>query len=86
MVDLLDLCAKDATQRDDLDGLRRIVERTIELDPYDDARYLRVASALLAQGRRGEALSVVNRARSAFAELGLEPPARLLNLERSIVA
>jgi hypothetical protein len=39
-----------------------------------------------AQGRRGEALSVVNRARSAFAELGLERPDRLLNLERSIVA
>lgn len=86
MVDMLDLCAKDATERDDLDGLRGIVERAIELDPYDDARYLRVASALMQQGRRGEALSFVNRARSALAELGLDPPARLLDLEQSIVA
>jgi hypothetical protein len=32
MLDLLDLCAKEAADRDDLDGLRRIVERAIEVD------------------------------------------------------
>jgi DNA-binding SARP family transcriptional activator len=86
MLDLLDLCASEAAQRGDLDGLRRIVERTIEFAPYDDLRYLRAASTLLQQGRRGEALSVVHRARSAFAEIGMEPPGPLLDLERSIVA
>ena len=86
LLDLLDLCASEAARRGDLDGLRRIVERTIEFAPYDDVRYLRAASTLLAQGRRGEALSVVHRARSAFAEIGLEPPPPLLDLERSIVA
>ncbi len=40
----------------------------------------------LQQGRRGEALTVVRRARSALAELGLEPTRPLLDLERSIVA
>lgn len=85
MLDLLDLCAKEAAQRGDLDSLRRTVERTIELDPYDDSRYLQVASALLEQGRRGEALFVVQRARSAFAEIGLGPPPPLVELERSIV-
>lgn len=86
MLDLLDLCASEAAHRGDLDALRRVVERTIELDPYDDTRYLRAATTLLQQGRRGEALTVVKRARTALAELGLEPPRPLLDLERSIVA
>jgi hypothetical protein len=50
------------------------------------SRYLHAATMLLEQGRRGEALSVVNRSRSAFADIGLEPPMPLLELERSIVA
>ncbi len=86
MLELLDLCATEAARRDDLDALRRTVERTIEFAPYDDVRYLRAASTLLEQGRRGEALAVVHRARSAFAQLGLGPPRSLLELERSIVA
>ena len=86
MLDLLDLCAREAAERGDLDGLRRTVERGIELAPYDDTRYLQAVSALLRQGRRGEALSVVHRARSAFAEIGLQPPPELLDLERSIVS
>ncbi|HTT91654.1 MAG TPA: BTAD domain-containing putative transcriptional regulator [Acidimicrobiales bacterium] len=86
MLELLDLCATEAARRGDLDGLRRAVERTIEFAPYDDVRYLRAASALLEQGRRGEALAVVHRARSAFAQLGLGPPRSLLELEQSIVA
>jgi hypothetical protein len=40
MIGLLDLCAKDAAERGDLDELRRIVEQSIEFNPYDDARYL----------------------------------------------
>jgi DNA-binding SARP family transcriptional activator/ATP/maltotriose-dependent transcriptional regulator MalT len=86
MLDLLDLCATEAARRGDLDALRRVVEQTIAFDPYDDSRYLQAASALVQQGRRGEALTVVERARSALAELGLEPPRPLLDLERSIVA
>jgi DNA-binding SARP family transcriptional activator len=86
MLDLLDLCAEAAAARADLDELRRVVERTIELAPYDDARYLRAASVLLEQGRKGAALAVVRRARAALSELGLEPPLQLIRLERSLVA
>lgn len=86
VLDLLDMCATEAARRGDLDTLRRVVERTIEFAPYDDFGYMRAASALLQQGRRGEALTVVRRARSALAELGLQPTAPLLDLERSIVA
>jgi DNA-binding SARP family transcriptional activator/tetratricopeptide (TPR) repeat protein len=86
MLDLLDMCATETARRGDLDALWRVVERTIEFAPYDDFRYMRAASTLLQQGRRGEALTVVRRARSALAELGLEPTPPLLDLERSIVA
>lgn len=46
-------------------GVRRMVERTIELAPYEDTRYLRAAATLLERDRRAEVLSVVN---------GLAPP------------
>jgi DNA-binding SARP family transcriptional activator len=86
MLRLLDLCADAAAQRGDLDETRRILELTIDLAPYDDERYLRTASTLLEQDRRGAALTVVRRARTVLAELGLPPPRRLLTLEQSIVA
>jgi ATP/maltotriose-dependent transcriptional regulator MalT len=86
MLQLLDLCADAATARGDLDETRRVIELTIDLAPYDDARYLRAAAALLEQGRRGAALTVVRRARAALAELGLQPPPNLISLEETIVA
>ncbi len=86
MLALLDLCADAAAARGDLDETRRVIELTIDLAPYDDARYLRAATALLEQGRRGAALTVVRRARAALAELGLQPPPNLISLEETIVA
>lgn len=86
MLQLLDLCADAAASTGDLDEMRRVVEMTIDLAPYDDERYLRAASLLLEQGRRGAALTVVRRARSSLAELGLEPPLHLLRLEEAITA
>jgi DNA-binding SARP family transcriptional activator len=86
MLQLLDLCADAATARGDLDETRRVIELTIDLAPYDDTRYLRAATTLLEQGRRGAALTVVRRARAALAELGLQPPPNLISLEETIVA
>jgi LuxR family maltose regulon positive regulatory protein len=85
MLDLLDLCADGAVQRGDLDEARRLVQRTIELAPYDDDRYLRVATILSGQGRRGAALSVIRRARSTLATLGLELPPQLVELQDTLV-
>lgn len=85
MVELLDLCARNAAERGDLDEARRMVERTIELAPHDEDRYLRVASILREQGRRGAALSVLRRARSTLAELGVPLPPQLRELEESLV-
>lgn len=84
MLDLLDLSATEAARRGDLDGVRRVVQQSIELAPYDDSLYARAAATLLEQGRRGEALSVLHRARSAFAEIGLPPPGALVGLEQTI--
>ena len=86
MLDLLDLCAAAAAERGDLDEARRMVERTIELAPYDDDRYLKVASILQEQGRKGAALSVLRRARSTLAELGVPLPAELHDFEETLVA
>jgi DNA-binding SARP family transcriptional activator len=84
MLELLDLCAETAAREGDLDESRRIVERTIELAPYDDHRYITVASILQAQGRKGAALSVLRRARAALAELDMQPPAALTELEQQL--
>ncbi|HEV2362268.1 MAG TPA: BTAD domain-containing putative transcriptional regulator [Acidimicrobiales bacterium] len=86
MLDLLDLCADAAVARGDLDEARRSVQRTIELAPYEDDRYLRVAGILFRQGRRGAALSVIRRARSTLASLGLDLPPQLLELQGTITA
>jgi DNA-binding SARP family transcriptional activator len=86
MLDLLDLSAAVAAERGDLDEVRRLVERSIELAPYDEGRYLSVASILRDQGRRGAALSVLHRARSTLARIGVDPPRELVELEESLTA
>ena len=81
MLDLISLCANEAAARGDLDAVRRLIERAIEIDPYDDTLYVNAATVLLEQGRRGEALSVLRRAEAALGELGLPTPAGLVDLE-----
>lgn len=87
MLELLDLCASDAAGRGDLDSLRRIVVESIELDPYKpDGWYVDAASALLRDERRGEALSIVHKAKEALARIGLDLPPAIAELERTITA
>jgi ATP/maltotriose-dependent transcriptional regulator MalT/DNA-binding SARP family transcriptional activator len=85
-LDLLDMCADVATEQGDLDEVRRLVEVTIDLAPYEEDRYLRAVTALLEQGRRGAAVAVLARARVALDELGVPVPVDLLRLERLAVA
>lgn len=84
MIDLLDLCSAAAAERGDLDDARRLVDRAIELAPYDEARYLNVAEILRDQGRRGAALAVLHRARSTLARIGIDPPRELVALQESL--
>jgi DNA-binding SARP family transcriptional activator/ATP/maltotriose-dependent transcriptional regulator MalT len=84
VLDMHDLCAADATRRGDLDAVWRTLERTIEIAPHDDSRYVRATLNLLEQGRRGEALALVQRAHKTYSDIGLSPPSSLLDLEESI--
>jgi DNA-binding SARP family transcriptional activator len=86
MLDLLDLCAAAALERGDLDEARRMVQRSVELAPYEEDRYLRIASILQEQGRRGAALSVLRRARETLTQLGVPLPAQLRAFEETLVA
>jgi LuxR family transcriptional regulator, maltose regulon positive regulatory protein len=77
MLDVLDLCATAAAERGDLDEARRMVERSLEIAPFEEDRYLRVARILRDQGKEGAALSVLRRARAVLAPLGIDVPLRL---------
>jgi DNA-binding SARP family transcriptional activator len=72
-VDLLDLVAADAAERESFEEARYALEQAIEVDPYDDTRYVQVARHLLRLGRRVPAGRTLQRACTVLAELGLEP-------------
>jgi DNA-binding SARP family transcriptional activator len=74
---LLDLLADRSAARDDLALARERMETAIDADPYDEARYERLASLLLRHDRRAGAAAVLKRAREVLDELGLAPSPRL---------
>ncbi len=86
LLDLLDLCATAAAERSDLDEARRMIERSLEIAPFEEDRYLRVARILRDQGRTGAALSVLRRARAVLAPLGIDVPLRLPATGNSVAA
>jgi DNA-binding SARP family transcriptional activator len=86
MLDLLDLCATAAAERGDLDEARRMVERSLEIAPFEEDRYLQVARILRDQGRTGAALSVLRRARAVLAPLGIDVPLRLPGTGKTVAA
>lgn len=79
-LELCDLLADDARERDDLDEVVRSLDRAIEVEPMDEARRLLCAEALLALGRRGGARDHVAEALAQRAELGLPVTPRLARL------
>jgi DNA-binding SARP family transcriptional activator len=80
---LLDLLAEDARDRGDLDEAIRLLDAAIEAEPLDEGRYLEAAELLLAQGRRGSAGALVNRAGKIREDLGLPPSPRLERLRKA---
>jgi LuxR family transcriptional regulator, maltose regulon positive regulatory protein len=86
MLDLLDLCATAAAERADLDEARRMVQRSLEIAPFEEDRYLRVARILRDQGRTGAALSVLRRARTVLAPLGIDVPLKLPETGKAVAA
>jgi DNA-binding SARP family transcriptional activator len=72
---LLDLLAAAAEQAGDADEALRFLEQAIEVDRFDESRYLQAARLQLVQGRRGRALKTLRDAAGAVRQLGLEPSA-----------
>ncbi len=81
---LLDLLARQADAKGDVDEAVRLVEQAIEQEPFDERPYRHLASLLASQGRVAAALVVVSRARAALGDLGLGLPEGLARLERTI--
>ncbi len=83
-LELLDLVAGDAERRLEVDEAVRFLQRAIDVEPHDEARYVRLARLLASQGRVGSARATLRRAHAALAELGLEPSAALVEQERAL--
>jgi DNA-binding SARP family transcriptional activator len=63
-----------------------MIERSLEIAPFEEDRYLRVARILRDQGRTGAALSVLRRARAVLAPLGIDVPLRLPGTGNTVAA
>ncbi len=70
---LLDLVAEEAISRGDLDEADRLLDTAISTDPLEELRYVRLAQALLAQGRGRQARRVAEQGVAVAEDLGVEP-------------
>jgi LuxR family transcriptional regulator, maltose regulon positive regulatory protein len=86
LLGMFDLLIADAESRGDLDEAVRILERASEADPLDDARLVRLASVLLAQGRRAAAESALRRAEAVLADLALDPSPAIAAMRRTFAS
>jgi len=70
---VLDLLAADAERHQQVDEAVRLLSQAIDVEPYDEDRYVRAARLLRSQGRIGSARATLQRCRAALDELGVEP-------------
>lgn len=81
----LDLVARQAMGAGDAEQALEVNDQAIALEPYDEHRYLQAARWLVGTGRTGAARAVLTRARAMWRDLGLEPSAELVTLERRVL-
>lgn len=81
---LLDLLAARAVARGDVAAAERRWQEAIDLEPYDEARYVAAARGLRQAGRWGTAHCLLDRAEAALAALGLAPTPDLLVLREQL--
>lgn len=81
---LLDLLATRAMARGDVAAAERRWQEAIDLEPYDETRYVAAARGLLQAGRWGTAHRLLDRAEAALAVLGLAPTPDLLVLREQL--
>ena len=80
---LLDRLAAAET---DVDQAVAWYERALDVDPYDEERYVAMAQLLVQQGRAGPAHRVVRRALAMVDRLGVPPSAALVALTDAVGA
>lgn len=81
---LLDLLADAAAGEGDVDGALRRWQEAAQTEPYDEARYVRMASLLVDHGRWGAAHSVLERATATLADLGLAASPGLVDVRERL--
>jgi DNA-binding SARP family transcriptional activator len=84
VVDLLDLVADDAVERSDLAEAARLREQAVELEPYDESRYVALAEVLTSLGRRRSARDVVSRGLAIATDLDVDASPQLARLARDL--
>jgi DNA-binding SARP family transcriptional activator len=84
VVDLLDLVAADAVERSDLAEAARLREQAVELEPYDESRYVALAEVLTSLGRRRSARDVVSRGLAIATDLDVDASPQLARLARDL--
>jgi DNA-binding SARP family transcriptional activator len=70
-LELLDTLAEESERTGDLGATVRLLELAMDLDPYDESRYVRAARLLAEHGRRAAALSLLHQARVVAEEMGV---------------
>lgn len=77
---LVDLVAEDAVDRGDADEAARLLDLGIAAEPLDEARYVRLCSVLVSQGRVSMAREVAARAVGVLEEIGSDVSPELRKL------
>jgi DNA-binding SARP family transcriptional activator len=76
----LDLLAARAEARGEIDEAVRLFQQAVDVEPYDEQRYVRVANLLASQHRVGSARAALRRAVAALADIGVDPSESLTSL------
>lgn len=79
---LLDLIAERTADRGDIAGAQRRWLEAIDLEPYDETRYVTAARALVDAGRWGAAHVLLQRAEVAMGSLGVPLTPQLIRLRQ----
>ena len=81
---LLDRLADHVAASGDGREAARLLLEAIDLEPYDEDRYLRVATLLVADGRRGLAATLLDAARHMLEDLDVPPTPELQDLQAEL--
>ncbi len=80
LIRCLDVVAEASVASGDLDEALAALDRSLELEPYDEDRYIRAATLLRSRGQQGSARAMLRRCRRRLGELDLPASAAFQRL------